>query len=447
MSAPTARTTAHALGWVTAGSMTANACAYLVHLPASRWFSEAEYGEFAVVLAWLLVVAVPALACQAVIAREAVRGVSDVALRRFGLRLTVLVAVAALLVAPLVSIVADVGLGVVLPGVLIAPMLTLIATGQGILQGRYRFRTLGVVLAITGVLRSAPMVAGVAAGLGVGGALWAGLVGAAIAAGIVWLASRSVVPPGPDAGIPAVWTVVAASQVQLALVVASSLDLLISRTALSETDAGVYAVGAVALKVAFWLPQAVGVVFYPRMADVRHTRQSVRGALVVVSAIGAVLIVAALAGSGVVPLVVGAKYDAVVGVLWLFTYTGVALSLLQVLLLATIAARRTRWSLIAWLVIAVEAVVILLAVDSVTGLITVAAIAATVSTFAYAVTFRFWAPGAERAGPTNRAPGAERAGPIGWAPGAERDDAGDQREYAEQPGDQRDDPAPDGLRP
>ncbi|GAB17020.1 hypothetical protein GOEFS_018_00520 [Gordonia effusa NBRC 100432] len=436
MPASITRSTAHALGWVTAGTMTANACSYLVHLPASRWFSEAEYGEFAVVLAWLLVVAVPALACQAVIAREAVRGVSDAALRLLGLRLTALVGAVALAVAPVASAVADIGLNTVLPGVLIAPMLTLIATGQGILQGRYRFKTLGIVLATTGVLRSVPMVVGVAAGLGVDGALWAGMVGAGVAAGVVWVASHTDVPAPTPTATPAVWTVVAASQVQLALVVASSLDLLMSRTVLSETDAGVYAVGAVALKVAFWLPQAVGVVFYPQMADVRHTRRSVRGALIAVGAVGAMLIVAALVGGGVVPLVVGAKYDDVVGVLWLFTYTGVALSLLQVLLLATIAAGRTRWSLIAWLVILGEAVAILFVADSVTGLITIAAVAATVSTLAYGVTFRSWAPG------------AERAGPINWAPGAasQQHDPGHQRDNSEHASDQRDDSAPDDLR-
>lgn len=135
MPAPATRTTVHALGWVTAGSMTANAFAYLVHLPASRWLSEAEYGEFAVVLAWLLVVAVPALAAQAVVAREAVRGVGDAALRRLGIRLTVVVAAIAIAVAPVVGVLAHIGLAAVIPGVLIAPMLTLIATGQGILQG------------------------------------------------------------------------------------------------------------------------------------------------------------------------------------------------------------------------------------------------------------------------------------------------------------------------
>lgn len=412
--------------------MTANVFSYLVHLPASRWLSEAQYGEFAVVLAWLLVVAVPALAAQAVVAREAVRGVDDASLRRLGIRLTGVVAVAAVVAVPVVGAVAQIGLSTVVPGVLIAPMLTLIATGQGILQGHSRFRMLGVVLAVVGAARSVPMIVAVGCGLGVAGALWAGLGGAAVAAAVVWWLSRSAAVER-SAQPPVLWTVVAASQVQLALVVASSLDLLLSRTVLSAADAGVYAVGAVAVKVAFWLPQAVGVVFYPRMADSGQTGRSVRGAATVVAALGAVLIVASILGARLVPILVGHKYDAVVGSLWLFTYTGVALSLLQILLLATIAARRTRWSLMAWAVIGVEALVILRCAHTVTGLIAVAALAASVAALAYAVTFRIWAGPAETSTRTTES--------------TRYDDAGDQCGDAEQPADQRHDPAPDDLRP
>lgn len=425
MRAPTTHTTARALGWVTAGAMTANICAYLVHVPASRWLTEADYGEFAVVLAWLLVVAVPALACQAVVAREAVRGVADSALRALGIRLSGVVAAVAIVVAPVVSALTDISLDAVLPGVLVAPMLTLIATGQGVLQGRGRFAVLGVVLAVTGFLRSVPMVVAIAAGFGVDAALWAGLVGAATAAAVVWavtVRAEALLPVASASG-PGLWSVLAASQVQLALVVASSLDLLLSRTVLGATDAGIYAVGAVALKVAFWLPQAVGVVFYPSMADVRRTRRSVRGAVVVVSAIGAVLIVAAAIGGSVVPAVLGEKYRAVVGLLWLFTYTGVVLSLLQILLLATIAARRTRWSLIAWAVIIVEVVAIWFVADSVASLLIIAAASATAATILYGVTVRL------------------------WSPSDQRHDAGNQGENAEDSGDQRDDASPHDLRP
>src|SRR5690242_9185690 len=52
------------VGQVAVGSMVANVCAYFVHLPASRWLSPDQYGEFAVLLQATLVLGVPALAIQ-----------------------------------------------------------------------------------------------------------------------------------------------------------------------------------------------------------------------------------------------------------------------------------------------------------------------------------------------------------------------------------------------
>lgn len=427
----TLRTTSISLGWVTAGAMVANAAAFAVHVPASRWLSTSEYGEFAVVLAWLLVVAVPALAVQAVIARESVRGVDDATLRRLGLRLTGLVGAVALVASPLVSAVSKIGIVTVLVGIGVAPLLTLVAIGQGLLQGHQRFRVLGGVLAFTGIARSVPMVVGLAVTGTVTGALVSGLVGAALAAAVAWWVSgrgvggrRCADSPAPT---PALWTVLAASQVQLVIVIASSVDLLLSRTALSASDAGVYAVGAVALKVAFWLPQAVGVVFYPRMADPRQTVQSIRGAVAVVGVLGALLVVAAVVAGPIVPIIAGEKYRDVVPTLWLFTYAGVMLSVLQVLLLALIATRRTRWSAWAWLVVLGEVVAIVTVASTVTVLVGIAATAATVATLGYLLAIRRWAHS------------------LTWVQGQHNSD--DQHQHAENAGDQRDNPTPQQLRP
>ena len=59
-----------------------------------------------------------------------------------------------------------------------APLLALIAAGQGILQGRGEFRALSWVLAVVGVARSMPIIGAFAAGAGPAGGLLAGMVGA-----------------------------------------------------------------------------------------------------------------------------------------------------------------------------------------------------------------------------------------------------------------------------
>lgn len=363
--------------------MIANACMYTVHLLAGGWFlGPGEYGEFAVLLSAMLVLGVPALALQVVLARAVVRGYDPHGLRGLTIRTTLSVAALVAVAIPLVAMLARTGVVTTICALGAAPFLTLIAAGQGVLQGRGEFRALGWVLAVVGFLRAAPTVGVLAAGAGPAGGLLAGTAGAAASAVIVWVvvvwapvrsvAARSA-PVPRDAGVSAAG-VLRASQVQLVLIVATSVDLLLSRTVLGEDDAGVYALGAIATKVAFWLPQAIGVVFYPRLADPARSAGSLRTAVRVVVAIGALLTVGAGLAGPLVPLVVGDDYQALSGLLWLFAATGAALSVLQVALLSAIARDRTRIAGIAWAVAAGETVVIATAVHSVAALAVVAAV-------------------------------------------------------------------------
>ena len=54
-----------------------------------------------------------------------------------------------------------------------------------------------------------------------------------------------------------------ASHALLALYVATSIDVLLARFWLPGAESGVYAVGALVSKVAFWLPSFVAVVTFP----------------------------------------------------------------------------------------------------------------------------------------------------------------------------------------
>ena len=374
-----------AVGWVAVGSMLANVCAYAVHLGAGRWWlTPAEYGELAVALSAQLVLTVPALALQAVVAREVVHGRDDLRIRALTMRCALAVAVLAVIAVPVVSAVASTSWTLTAAGLAAAPLLTVVGGGQGVLQGRRRFRTLGVVLAAVGVVRSAPTIAALAAGAGPTGGLLAGAVGTAVAAAVVWGLAGARMPAGsstPGAGLPGAGlsTVVRASQVQLVLVVAVSLDVLLSRTVLDPRDAGVYAFGAIATKVAFWLPQAVGVVFYPQLADPASSGRSLRQAVGVVAGIGLVITVLGALAGPLLPVLIGDDYRQLTDLLGLFAFTGAAFAVLQVALLAAIAHDRTRISVLAWLFLAIEAAAILLFGHSVIRLAVIAAVAATVS--------------------------------------------------------------------
>ncbi|PKZ64716.1 polysaccharide biosynthesis protein [Gordonia terrae] len=376
--------TVGAVGSVAVGSMVANVCMYVVHLTASAHFLDvSEYGEFAVLLSAMLVLGVPAMALQNVIAREVVLGGDEGRLRRLGLVTTFWVVVLTAVATPLVALLLRTDVATTAAALASAPLLALIAAGQGILQGRGEFQVLSWVLAAVGVARSMPIIGAFAAGAGPAGGLLAGTLGAAASAVVVWLVVWSVATVGRPAGAPSgaagVLSVVRASQVQLVLIVASSIDLLLSPRVLDAEAVGVYALGAIATKVAFWLPQAIGVVFYPRLADPARSAASLRQAVAVVAGIGVVLTALAGVAGPIVPFVFGDGYDALVPILWLFAYIGAALAVLQVVLLSAIARDRTRVALGTWVVVAVEVLVIVTVTGSVIGVAGTAAVAVTIA--------------------------------------------------------------------
>ncbi len=358
---------------VTAGAMTANLAGYLLHLPASRWLGLGGYSEFASLLAVQLVLAVPALALQNVVAREVAIG-ARTSIRRLQWRCAALVAVIAAALIPVLSALLDVGAVATGAALLTAPVLVALAADQGILQGSNRFRELAVVIGGAGVARVAPAVVVLALGGGPAAALTAGAGGAAVAA----LGARWVVGGVAGDGDASVLAVVRASQVQLALIALSSLDLVVARLVLDGDDASRYALAAVATKIAFWLPQAVGVVLYPRMAVA--SRQALREAMLVLTVLGAVAVAGAAVAAPLAPLLAGAGYAPITGVLWAFALHGAVLALLQAALLTAIAADRTALALIAWGGLAVEVVAMLGFARSVSTLVTTAVICAALTT-------------------------------------------------------------------
>jgi O-antigen/teichoic acid export membrane protein len=110
-----------------------------------------------------------------------------------------------------------------------------------------------------------------------------------------------------------------------------------------------YAAGAVVTKVAFWLPQFVVMVAYPRLTDHRRSRTLSLGALAV-SIIGlvSVAVVAALPGL-VVTFVGGSAYAELQSEVWIFAAIGAAFALAQFLLYGQIAASKQAAVVALWL--------------------------------------------------------------------------------------------------
>lgn len=378
--APPARRGAvvRSVGWVTAGTLLANLLAYAAQVPASRLLGPDGFGEFAVLGAAMLVASVPALALQAVVARQVVRGSSTRRLwRLIAIVFAVVAAVSVVAVVAMMDI-ARTGLASTAAALGSAAPLAVIAGGQGFLQGAGRFRLLGTLLAAVGVLRSVPVVAAVLAGTDATGALLAGTVGTVVAAALVGAVAARGHRGDDGAPVPgvALSDVLAASGVQFVMIVAVSVDLLLSRSVLSPDDAGVYALGAVATKAAFWLPQAIGVVAYPRLADPVRSSTALRRAIAVLGGIGAAVTLLAAVAGPLVPVVISEDYRSVAGLMWVFALAGSLVSVLQLMLLTAIARNRARGAVPALVVLVAEVVVILTVVNSVIGLVAVAACAA-----------------------------------------------------------------------
>jgi hypothetical protein len=140
----------------------------------------------------------------------------------------------------------------------------------------------------------------------------------------------------------------------------STLDLLLARHVLSSHESAVYATGSVVTRAAIWLPQSVAILVFARLTNgERHVRLLRRAVLVVV---GAGLVV--VAGTAALPELVakvvgGGRYPELVPSCWLFAALGASLAVLQLGMVAGLALRRVRQTIILWATIAADTVAVL----------------------------------------------------------------------------------------
>lgn len=375
--------------------MTANVAGYLLQLLAGRWLGVAGYSEFASLLAVQLLCAVPALAMQNVVAREVVRGADLRAVRAMQWRCAALVAAVAVVLVPVVAGALHVGVWAAAAALGAAPALVVLSGEQGILQGSNHFRALAAVLAMAGTARVAPALVALAVGGGAAGALWAGAAGIVCAAIIAGRIARSAARDQEsdarslDAAAKSraigVLPVLRAVQVQAALMALSSADLIVVRIVLDDVDASRYSLGTIATKIAFWLPQAVGVVLYPRMAQPSHSARAIRDALSVLSIIGVVAVIGAALAAPLAPLFAGQDYAPIQGMLWMFALHGAILAVLQGALLSAIAVERTALAAVTWIGLVLEVTLMLTFARTIGALITTAVSVAAVTTLIVAV--------------------------------------------------------------
>jgi O-antigen/teichoic acid export membrane protein len=358
-----------------AGMAVANAGNYAFNLVMAFLLGPEAYGALAALLALVLVGSVPGLALQAVVARRTTLAGGAAwpgagwLVGRAGaglVLLTVLAGPGLVLFLHLDSAVPVLWLALAL-----APTPLLFAV-QGLLQGRERFGALAAVMVAGAAAKLAAGLALVAAGLGVSGAM-AGVAAGALLAALagLGLATRGGVdghqhhhPPSATlphrgtrprrVGVPLARTrpagagwwreVGTATTGLLGLFLLANVDVLLARHYLDRAAAGRYALGTVVAKIAFWAPQFVVTVIFPRLVGAADPRRLVAGSAVVIAGFGALLGggLAVADRLGLAVPVLGGGYAGLGPLLPLFAALGTALALVQLLLFEGIAARDRR---------------------------------------------------------------------------------------------------------
>jgi O-antigen/teichoic acid export membrane protein len=337
----------------------ANVSAYALALVAARRLLPDGWGALAALLGLLAIGNVAALAVQATVARR-VAASSDSG----GLGATAAVAaVGTALVAAAAAfpLTAFLHLGTVAgPLWVAAGLLPLVWLGalMGQAQGRERFGLLSALIVIGAVARNGAALSATGTGSYVT-VVAAGAVGTAAAAVVATVLCRSAVPRW---GRPSRTPLLEATQAGVAFLgvfLLTGMDLVLARHWLPAIDAGHYAAGSVLAKVAFWLPQAVGIIAFPFMSRAQDRAGATRAALAVVVGCGLTLTAGtALFGQVAIEAAAGPRYADMAGLAWVFTLTGAAFAVAQLLVLARIARRQRLAALPLYVAAVVEVLVV-----------------------------------------------------------------------------------------
>lgn len=302
----------------------ANASNYVFQVIASRLLGPADYSLLGGILSVVTVLGVSTSALQTAAAKAvAARGggegqvVLDPLARRV-LRWACVAAVLVLLISPVLASFLHAGL---LPTVLLAAYVVpvpLLSIGLGRLQGGQAFIAFGLISLGLAVGRLVVAPIAVAVGLGVAGVLGATIAVTAVGAAVALRRAARYGPLRPrDVGGD-----VARSSLALGLFwLLVSLDVLIARNVLDATEAGQYTAASVIGKAVLWLPGAVALVMFPRVASAREqgalTHPLLMRALATTIGLCAVGVVALrFLGPAVIPAFFGDAYAAGAGLAW-----------------------------------------------------------------------------------------------------------------------------------
>jgi O-antigen/teichoic acid export membrane protein len=346
---------------VAVGLAVGQVLAYLLLVLAARLLGPATFGELSTLVGLLVIGAVVPLAVQTVAARRVAAdepGADGASLVRLAWVTGAVVTTVGLALVPLAVVALRLDAA---PTVLVAITLfplTMAGVGIGREQGREEFATVGWLYAVLALGRGGLAVVALVTTRSV----LATMAAMAVGSGLAWLVihRRAGLPWMPGAALPrAVRTETwHTTHALLAMFVFTNADLLLARHALSAEDAGAYAAGAIIIKIAFWLPQAVAVVVFPRLAE--GDRSALTRGVAVIVGLGLIVTLSVLVlGPQLLPVVLGAGYETVLRQAWLFALAGTAEAVAYLVLFSRLAAQDRLAAIEVWAAVGVLAVTVL----------------------------------------------------------------------------------------
>ncbi len=387
-------------------SAVANGGNFLFAVVMSRLLGADRYGELGSIIGFLTVVTVLTAAAQLAVA-QTVAGRVDAAAGPLQLRRpTIAAAVAGLATLAVTASLAPILEGflhlsspgpVLLLGVMIAP--TVAATVPiGVLLGRQRYGLVGTSLVLGAVGRFVVGLILVKAGLGVGGALVASVAGQTFAYLVVLWPLRHELHDDPDASpLSPRLRKAALSLVALSgLSAFTAVDSILARHFLSPSAAGHYVAASTAARIAFFAPNAVALVVFPRFVALRPGEAGERRLLVEALAVTAALsvgvaIVLVALPHLAVDVLFGSAYRSAASVLRVLAVAGAALGVLSLL----VYYHQARSSIVAacsWIGVGAVAVVVVTAAHSSGIEIGIVMVASTVTVLVIAMATAVWRP-------------------------------------------------------
>lgn len=341
---------------VGAATLVGNGAAYLLSMVAARILNKADFGALGALLGLLVILATLGISTQALAARRvATAGVNREQVEEQLIRLSIFlgfgVIVAGLAVAWPLGVIFTIPTAAVATGIGSLGFVIVGSAAMGIAQGREEHTRLSLAFIANGGSRAVGGIIGVVLLASVTGVGIGILVGCAIGALIAYLLVRSPEwkPFGTKVGAGIGVELGHVVHALMVLFTLTNIDVLLARFFLTEEQSGQYAVGVLLAKIAFFLPNAIVIVLFPKMSA-EESRRTVYIATGLTALVGTVITASAFfLGDLVVRILGGQQYVSMGDVIWLFALEGSAFALVQVLLYARLAAQDRKAVIAVWI--------------------------------------------------------------------------------------------------